>query len=501
MIGSISPGFQKVLRIVLLFQVCALLVGCAAPSARLNFPLHAVEKSSRGWFYDMHGTGKADFALLPDSQGKLDLLGYDDDGDGKFDRLYRLSDYANKDVPHLIILLDSLPYSKIEQAYRAGRFAWFDPPAKVIPPFPTMTELIYTRLLDAPPLPGMIDQYYERDTGRLHNDVLRRALTGEREPWERRLHYTASVFQSGLAYVDPRPWLAAELELSKQAFDQSPDRVTLVYFMSASAMMSKYGSQGFDEIIDGVERLCLRILYERQGAVKISLLADHGHNLMESKNIDLAKDLQKAGFHPTDRLQKPNDIVMEINGLVTYAAVRTMRPAAVAKVLANVPQVELTMYQDQDRVIVRDSRGSAEIDCRHRRVRYVPIDADVLNYEPVLKSMRAAGKLDAEGYASDDDWFSAALDHEYPDAPRRIWDAFHGTVVNVPEVMLTMKDGYCAGLPEYEHFIHMASTHGGLNQINSATFVMTMTHRIHGPLRSKHVLDALEPGYEPRVRN
>jgi len=45
----------------------------------------------------------------------------------------------------------------------------------------------------------------------------------------------------------------------------------------------------------------------------------------------------------------------------------------------------------------------------------------------------------------------------------------------------------------------MASTHGGLNQINSATFVMTMTGLLRGAVRHQDVIGDVEPGYEPRV--
>ena len=60
-------------------------------------------------------------------------------------------------------------------------------------------------------------------------------------------------------------------------------------------------------------------------------------------------------------------------------------------------------------------------------------------------------------------------------------------------MMITMKDGYAAGLAKYERYIDMRSTHGGLNQANSATFVATMTDRPHGPMRMRDVLPAVEP--------
>src|SRR5438045_195099 len=123
------------------------------------------------------------------------------------------------------------------------------------------------------------------------------------------------------------------------------------------------------------------------------------------------------------------------------------------------------MYMQGDRVIVRDSLGSAAIDSRDGKVKYSPIDRDVLKYQDVLKGA-------SDGFVDDDRWFAATLDHEYPDAPRRIWDAFHGEAVNPPTVMLAIRDGWCAGEKGFEKFITMQSTHGGLNQVNTATFVM-----------------------------
>ena len=158
------------------------------------------------------------------------------------------------------------------------------------------------------------------------------------------------------------------------------------------------------------------------------------------------------------------------------------------------------MYLDGERVIVCNSHGNAAVESRNHRVRYVPIDSDVLGYGPVIEKLRDLGKVDGEGFVSDDDWFSNTLDHEYPDAPRRLWDAFHGTVTHPPEVMLVVRDGYCAGNPSFATYVHMASTHGGLNQVNSATFLMTMTGRAKKPLKSQDILPTIEPGFWPSVK-
>ena len=159
----------------------------------------------------------------------------------------------------------------------------------------------------------------------------------------------------------------------------------------------------------------------------------------------------------------------------------------------------LAMYQEGEAVVVRDATGSARIESREGRLRYTPVDRDVLGYSAVLERLAAEGKA-RDGFVADEDWFAATVDHPWPDAPRRIWDAFHGGAASHPAAMVSMRDGWCAGLASFEKLIRMASTHCGLNQVNSATFVMTMTGRTSGPMRTRDVLGVLEPGHVFNVK-
>jgi hypothetical protein len=469
--------------------------GCAPCGPHLTFPNDRLVASNRPQWFDVNHDGKDDFAVTFAS-GRVDALEYDDDEDGIPNRIYHLRDYANDPlVPHVVILLDSVPFEMVRQRYARGEFRWFGPPTKVIAPFPSLTEVSYSELLHTPPMPGMIDQHYDRRTRSIHNGLWERAIDGYEYPWERYLDYHLGFFDEGLSYLDPRPWYQFELERARAAIDHSPSRITVVYLTSASGMACKYGRKGIDEVLDGAARLCLQLLYERRGAIRISLMADHGHNLIESKNLHIDELLSRGGFHVTDRLKYANDVVPEINGLVTYAAVRTTWPARVADQLLSNPHIHLTMYLQGDRVIVRDARGSAAIESRGRKLRYHPLSADVLNYANVLANL----KQNADGFASRAHWFSATVDSQYPDAPARIWDAFHARVMDPPEVMFTTFDGYCAGLSTFARFITMKSTHGSLNQANSATFLMSTSNAVKQPLRTRDVMSRIEPDWRPGV--
>lgn len=487
----IRPRVLPILTLTLL----SIAPGCSGPSARLSFPAVPLAATAELREYDTDGDGRTDFSLHA-SGGRFDLLRYDDDQDGRPDREYRLSDFDAASVPHLIVLIDSIPFEPAETRYREAGWTWFDTPIKVIPPFPTMSGLIFSRMLGAPPAPGAINQYYDRSAGRRVNRIWQR-IRGESNPWEERLHYRLGYIGNGSSFLHPRSWFAADLAMAKRAFDKSPDRVTVVYLASAAGMLSQFGQEGLAECLDGIEQLVLQVLYERQGAVKVSVISDHGHNLREGTRIDVDAMLRDAGFHPSARMRSSSDVVIELDGLVNYFGVHCRRAGAVAEALIQNREIRLVTWQDGARVIVRSARGTAAIEQRDSRYRYVVIDADVLGYAEILRTMESAGSMSAGGYATAEDWLTYTANHEWPDAPPRLWDAFHGLVINTPSVMAVTTPGFYAGAASFDRWIDMASTHGGLDQQDSAAVLLTMTGRAAGPLRTGDVIPSIEPEYDP----
>ena len=478
------------------FSSACLLGGCFAPSDRLEFPSAPVEIHDNSRSYDVDANGLVDFLIGYSLQGRIETLHYDDDEDGTYDRVYRLDDYAADRVPHLIILLDSIPFNSIASYYEEGGLRVFAPPQKVIPPFPTMSGVIFTDLLHSPPLPGANNRSYDRRTNAIDNRIVKRAF-GDKNPWEMRLHYRTNYWENGWTFLQPKAWYSAELKRVKTALDESPDRITLAYVASTAGLLSRYGRDGLDEIFTQLETLCLQLLYERRGAIVISILSDHGHNLQPAQRISLDDTLKAAGFRISNRIQHNHDIVYDMDGLVNYLGIHTRKAAAVADAVVVRKEVELVMYQQGREIIIRDENGYATVAARNGRSRYKVETSDVFDYKPHLAQFESSGLIDEDGFVADDDWFIATVNHRWPDAPRRVWRAFHGLTVNPPQVMLTFRDGYCTGLSSLDMFIDMASTHGGLDQDDSAAFVMTMTERVNKPLRSENVMLTIEPLYDP----
>src|SRR5689334_21823013 len=106
----------------LVLFIAALVQSGCAPAARLTFPHAPISEDSEKIQYDLHGKE----LLLFKKNGRIEALSCDDH------RVYRLDDYDPARVPHLIVLLDSLPFEYVADRYAAGDFRWFDPPQKVI---------------------------------------------------------------------------------------------------------------------------------------------------------------------------------------------------------------------------------------------------------------------------------------------------------------------------------------------------------------------------------
>src|SRR5450432_1670541 len=116
----------------------AVLMGCSTPSGRLTFPRAPIESTPIVEWFNVDG--RKDFAITY-ANGQADQLLYDDDGDGKPDRIYRLADYSNDDGPQVILLLDSIPFETMKERFDRGDFRWFSQPQKMIAPFPSLTEI------------------------------------------------------------------------------------------------------------------------------------------------------------------------------------------------------------------------------------------------------------------------------------------------------------------------------------------------------------------------
>ena len=64
----------------------------------------------------------------------------------------------------LLLCLDGVPHKLIEQAKSRGLFDSFGPPARLLSPFPTMTNVALSAMLGASPPAGYESLYFDRNS-------------------------------------------------------------------------------------------------------------------------------------------------------------------------------------------------------------------------------------------------------------------------------------------------------------------------------------------------
>ena len=402
-----------------------------------------------------------------------------------------LDEIPNSEVPHFIIALDGIPFEIIDQLYQQGHFRLFHPPTKVISCFPSMTDLAFQQIFHSAQPLAYQARHFDREANRLipGNQIY---LEGQNADWINLVDYRCATWLDAVSYVNPGFVFQHELGAMHELFLRPDADTRIAYTVATAGFATQQGRSGILECLRTMDRFCQQIVFEHKGRVKITLLADHGHNLHGCRRIRFDQFLKESRFQLADQLQNPGDVVMVDYGLVTFVAVFTDQTAPLAQVLLQHPAVDLICYPQNQTIIVQNITGKAVIRRRDRRYSYTVESGDPLGLLPVIERLRPTHQIDQDGFIDDRAWFCATVDHIYPDPLRRLHQAFHGLVREPADLIVCLKDGFCHVSGAFDVFIDAASTHGSLNQSNSATFLMTMLGPTPQPLRLEEIMPTLE---------
>ncbi len=480
--------------------------GCS--TAHIDWPDRPMLKTERNGdtlvSYDMNGSGKPDYVQRM-CHGRKTVLYFDNDRDGQTDEEVRLAP-GDPDWPHYLIVLDGVPYRVVAKLWDEGRFRLFPRPSRVISTFPSMTDLALARLFDTPPGVAIEASYYDKKAHRLSN-ALKTYNQGLNAPWLDVLTYHAPQSIGARAYLDPGGVFGLELREMRAAFDRVETGFASAYSVGTAGLGTRGGEAAIRKYLEMVDRFCERLVYDRRGRVRLTLVADHGHNLTPSERIGFKRHLAKHGFRLANTLRSPKDVVSVKYGLVTYAQFFTSQPAEVASALLAHPAAELAVYHEGDAVVVLSTNGRAQIARRGGGYVYMTepstsgVNGDPLKLAPIIAILRDKGQVSEDGLIDDDALFKATAEHVYPDPLHRLWTCFNGLMQKPPDVIVSLRDGYCHGFWMFEYGIgKVASTHGSLNRSNSVTFAMSTVGPLPEVMRIEHVLPAVLNGTMERSK-
>lgn len=373
---------------------------------------------------------------------------------------------SNQSRPRrLLLCLDGVPHALIEQAKNRGLFDSFGPPARLLSPFPTMTNVALSAMLGASPPAGYESLYFDRTARELRGGI--RKYIGRRTPdkipssYMDDLDYQEPLPFEFLIYVAPEKVWRADMQRFRERFKAAPQ--TRDYFAFLKATDGLLHAQGPDRLAVALESLD-KILKEIRAfcgnETEIVMFSDHGMNLEENRRVDLASTLQRRGFR----------VVIPAFGLCSYAAIYCQddqRIPEIATASVEVKGIDFAVYKEGSEVVVESARGRARIgyDSAMDSYRYLRVSGDPLE----LSSF-------PDGFAAESVWFERTAAHRYPNAVANIYKSlFTSRVKHTADILLSLHDGYYYGWSPFGRFVRLAATHGNALQGSSNAFLMS-TH-------------------------
>jgi hypothetical protein len=467
--------------------------GCTRPDEFPSPTSVSQEARETQLAFDMDRDGTDDYWQYRNAAGRTVAVAFGEaDGTAPGARI-ELDALAASDVPHFIIVLDGVPYEVVDALYEAGRFRLFHRPRKVICCFPSMTDLALSRLFHAGEPVAFEATYFDRARNRMAGGSAN-YLEATNSPWLAKVDYRCSFWWDAKAYLDPQAVFDHELAGMAETFAGVTSGQATGYSVGTAGLGTRFGREGIERYLKQVDAMCERILYQRRGRVKLTLTADHGHNLVECERITFDDVLRAGGYRLTKSLNGPKDVVAISYGLVTYAALYAKDVPGVADCLLKHEATDLVLFpRDGGVVVLSPDGGRATVRRQAGGWVYDAASGDPLRLAAIVERLRAAGHVSADGVIDAAALFATTVDHPYPDGPARVWEAFYNLVQDPPDVIVNLKPGTCHGSGFFHAMIgRVASTHGSLAQRSSVTFAATMVGALPAAMRSREVLPALE---------
>jgi Type I phosphodiesterase / nucleotide pyrophosphatase len=374
----------------------------------------------------------------------------------------------------LLLCLDGVPHTLIERAKSRGLFDSFGPPARLLSPFPTMTNVALSAMLGASPPAGYESLYFDRNARELRGGI--RKYIGRRTPdkvpssYMDDLDYQEPLPFEFLIYVAPEKVWRADMQRFRERFKAAPQSRDYFAFLKATdGLLHAQGPERLAVALESLDKILREIQAFCGNETEIVMFSDHGMNLEENRRVDLATTLQRRGFR----------VVIPAFGLCSYAAIYCQddqRIPEIATASVEVTGIDFAVYKDGADVVVESARGRARIeyDGTMDSYRYSMISGDPLK----LSSF-------PNGCATDAEWFERTAGHRYPNAVANIYKSlFTSRVKHTADILLSLHDGYYYGWSPFGRFVRLAATHGNALQSSSNAFLMSTHQRVPAYIRA-----------------
>jgi len=406
-------------------------------------------------------------------------------------------------VRHLIICVDGVAFSTIEEMRAEGRFKLFRAPSRMIAPFPSLTNLALGEILKpagAGEPPGYEDNYFDTAKNKMRGGLLDRFRGGRfiKGTFRELFDYHPSAIKSGLGYVAPpaSTYLESLTDIVrlKQKFRASREPVFFAYTGASDSLAHLGGERLLKSFLVRLDETVKDLVRDGGGGrIEVTIFSDHGNDFKSYRRVSLKSALRRADFKLDDKIKNDRSVVLPQFGLVGCAVMwtRESNEARLAAVASRVGGVDFAAYEKDGAVYVLNGRGSAILERRGERFRYRAVQGDPLELSPVVDSLRRQGRVDAEDFIADEDWFAVTIESARPDVVRRVFEGVSERVQHRANVLVNFADGYYTGNASLDVFAFLQATHGNLGARQSFGFVLSNARDLPPHLRARDVWRAI----------
>lgn len=395
---------------------------------------------------------------------------------------------------HLVIGLDGIGFQTFQKMHRGGYFREFVTLAPLVATFPTISGPNWNRLLRIPVTKDFTsDKYFDLDDvhhqgkGRMKGHLLK-AL--QAFSWYEFFDFVPKtvlerLFLVGWSFTASQHFM----DLFQRDFLKTDKKFYAVYFSVSDYLAHLKGETFILEFLKHLDQTLVQIqkqmMKKHQKPLKITLVSDHGNAYVKPKFINYQK-LAKKGWNLSGYLKGPNDIVLVVPEVLSFAAVycQDSQRETLAKDLTQLEGVHLSAFSpNRSEVEVFSSVPSTHKAPGHIRIR-INEQSKTLQYSLIsghdplghLKYFQKTESLTWKEY------FYLTLNDRYPYAAVSLWEGFYKNSQQSPSLLVSTYKDYAFANPLLRFVSKLKgrikSLHGSLDRDQSLAFFASTHIRV-----------------------
>ena len=366
------------------------------------------------------------------------------------------------------------------------------PVSRMISTFPSTSDVAWTDIFGNRPLPGYQRTYY---SAAANSEVAVNGLTSTMEH-ERQMYWQSeSDFTRSMGYIYSEHVYDLEVHEMLNSFWATDDTNANYYAYIRSSDDAQHMERDVLSLLCTMDQKLQELRARYRAAegrdLQILIVSDHGHNHAgRGERVQICPFLQQAGYRVAQSIQHSNDVVLPTSGIEDWIEIHnapseTERLAEKLIRLQGVDVLVARLPGRSNRILVlnsRDERAFIDWNSTNNTYRYSAVRGDPLDYGPVVAAIGSERKLDANGFATADDWMNETMTNHYPLALQRIVRGLTSVTLNPATILVSLDNHYvhaAALVNDGSMLVRCGSTHGALDDINSMGVVLsnfTPTH-------------------------